>query len=189
MSKSPRGRRMAPPFFASENEHPFTDAQASSAKSPQSQDKARPSVPRKGRVRKSNATLLPGIVRGERVLVAQLPAKESETALKKRIRVALAASGALAWNNPIGLAKMPSGGWVEFGLCEGSADLVGIVKVAGGIGRFFGVEVKVPKTGRIRDAQERWAAVVRRWGGYVCFARSVEDAMTGFRECQAGVLQ
>lgn len=147
----------------------------------------RPAPNPKSQLRKSG--LLPGVINGERVLVVQVPKTESEAAIKKRIRVALAASGALVWNNPIGTARMPSGGWVEFGLCEGSADLVGLVKVAGGIGRFFGVEVKKPKEGRVREAQARWAAVVRRWGGYVCFARSVEEAMVGFRECQAGVLQ
>lgn len=122
------------------------------------------------------------------MLIAQLPKEESEASIKRRIRIALASSGALVWNNPIGLAKMP-GGWVEFGLCEGSADLVGLVKGPGGFGRFFGVEVKRPRTGKVREAQLRWAALVRRWGGYVCTARSVDEAMVGFRECQAGVLQ
>ncbi len=139
--------------------------------------------------RRKVAPVLPGIVAGERVLIAQIPKVESETSLKKRIRIALAASGALAWNNPVGAAKMPSGHWVEYGLCEGSADIIGLVKVTGGIGRFFAVEVKKPKTGVVREAQERWAAVVRRWGGYVVFARCVDDAMVGLRECREGVLQ
>lgn len=133
------------------------------------------------------SAVLPGIVAGgERVWLVK-PQEESEASLMKRIEVALAASGVLVWRNNVGLAQY-KGAKVKYGLGNGSADLVGLVRMPDGVARFFGCEVK-RKTGRVSEHQEKWIGVVRRWGGYVVIARSVEDALAGVKEAKAGVLQ
>lgn len=60
---------------------------------------------------------------------------------------------------------------VHAGLCEGSADLVGIL---GPTGRFVGVEVKT-KTGRTKKHQRSWLDVVAKLGGLTGVARNTED--------------
>lgn len=144
-------------------------------------------APKKPRSRKKNsASFLPGIVGGERVLVAQIPKKESEAALSKRVQIALATAGAVVWRNHSGVGKHASGNWVRMGLGVGSADLVGFVKMDGGFARFFAIELKT-KSGRLSREQERWLSLVNRWGGYARCVRSVEEAVDSVREARQGV--
>jgi hypothetical protein len=78
------------------------------------------------------------------------------------------------------------------GLGLGSADLVGIVNVAG-IGRAFCLEVKLPggpgmgrRKGALRPDQKRWLMQVRRFGGFACVVRSVDEAVAAVARCRAG---
>lgn len=98
--------------------------------------------------------------------------KEHET--KAKITSALIASGVLVWNNPVGRGKAPSGRWLQWGLCTGSADLIGLVPP---YGRFLGIETKKPKGGVESEDQRRWIELVRRWKGVAGFARTVEEAL------------
>ena len=62
---------------------------------------------------------------------------------------------------------------IPFGLGTGSPDLVGVLAS----GRLFCVEVKMPKTGVIRESQKKWWRAAKLWkvtGGY---ARSKEEAL------------
>lgn len=138
------------------------------SKSTRGASRARPLVSNSG------ATFLPGIVDGERVVIAKLKKGANEAAVKQQIRVALATSGVLVWNNVVALAKLRSGAWSHVGLCVGSADLIGLVPP---YGRFLGIETKRPKKAHEREAQKRWIELVRRWGGVAGFARSVEEAL------------
>lgn len=144
---------------------------------------------RSRRKRKNAADFLPGVVNGERVLVAQVPKEESEGALKKRVVVALATSGVLVFNNPVGVAKLRSGFWSHVGLGKGSSDLVCVVKMPSGHGRWLCLELKRAKGGRVSKEQERWLAMVRRWGAYGAVVRSVEEALEAANACREGVLQ
>jgi hypothetical protein len=138
--------------------------------------KSSSSAPRKRR--KNRAAFLPGIVGGERVLVAQVPKRESEASLMHRIITAVAVSGALVWRNHVGTGKHANGNWVHMGLGVGSADLVGIVKSSRGVGVFLAIEVKRPgalKT--VTREQHRWIDLVNRWGGVAGAVDSVEGAL------------
>lgn len=59
---------------------------------------------------------------------------------------------------------------IRAGLCEGSADLIGLTNT----GRFLAVECKSPK-GRATDLQESFIDMVKRFGGIGIIAKSVED--------------
>lgn len=77
---------------------------------------------------------------------------------------------------------------VSAGLCDGAADLVGLVSVPvrcldpeGVAGLFLGIEVKTPKAvrrrpGVVKPHQTAWLEVVRSLGGIAGVARSVEEA-------------
>jgi hypothetical protein len=71
------------------------------------------------------------------------------------------------------IALVKSARPVVAGMAVGSADLIGIV---GPHGRFLSIEVKTAK-GRVSEAQEDWARIVRSRGGVAGIARSVEDAL------------
>ena len=70
---------------------------------------------------------------------------------------------------------------MQFGLCKGSADLIGwtsrtITKEMVGqqVAIFTSIEVKTP-TGRVRPEQQQWLAAVQAAGGIAAVARSVAD--------------
>ena len=72
---------------------------------------------------------------------------------------------------------------MQFGLCKGSADLIGyrtITITPDMVGQqvavFLSIEVKNP-TGRIRPEQQAWMETVQAAGGIAGVARSVEDAL------------
>ena len=71
---------------------------------------------------------------------------------------------------------------MQFGLCKGSADLIGwrtITITPDMVGQqvavFTSIEVKTP-TGRVRPEQQQWLKAVQAAGGVAGIARSVEDA-------------
>jgi len=68
-----------------------------------------------------------------------------------------------------------------FGLCPGSADLIGVQKIiitpemAGqAIGRFVSIEVK-GEGGRISEQQKNWQRMVENMGGFAVFAKDLDS--------------
>lgn len=98
-----------------------------------------------------------------------------ETAIQTAILEAVNASGlATLWRNSTGFDAQHR---VKYGLCRGSADLIGITAR----GQFVAFEVKTP-TGRATTEQRLFLALVARNGGLARIVRSVEDAMVAIRE-------
>lgn len=62
--------------------------------------------------------------------------------------------------------------YVRYGLCKGSADLIGILKPSG---RFFALELKT-EVGRISDDQRLFLKLINNMGGYAAVARTVDEA-------------
>lgn len=94
----------------------------------------------------------------------------SETDVQDAIRLAAHSLGLVLWRNNVGLAT-DGLRKIRYGLCPGSADLIGILVPEG---RFCAFEVK-SATGRASEEQERFLALVRRSGGVAGIVRSVED--------------
>ena len=96
----------------------------------------------------------------------------SETDIRRAIEKHVNASReAHVWKNAQYHGLTPSG-YIDAGLCVGSADLIGLTKR----GRFFAIEVKTPK-GRISPEQLAWIEFVNQWGGFAAVARSLDEAM------------
>ena len=90
------------------------------------------------------------------------------------------------WRNPTGRAwagsvkkRQPNGCMVlhpgavnvEFGLCIGSADIVGIQNETG---RFIALEVKAGRD-TLSEQQRRWLELIEEFGGIAAVVSSVED--------------
>jgi len=101
-----------------------------------------------------------------------------EAQLQDEIRLAVAQlDGVVLWRNNVGVGRVGrSDAPVRYGLAVGSADLVGLVRMPDGCGRFFALEIKTPR-GVVSDEQARWLRLVRGLGGYAVVVRSVEDAI------------
>lgn len=103
----------------------------------------------------------------------------SESDIQTAIRVRLGAEPDLMlMRNAIGAPLFAA----HYGLPKGSADLVGLIAPSG---RFFALEVKT-STGRVRPEQVRWLAAVRRFGGFGCVVRSVEEALAAIERARRG---
>lgn len=111
---------------------------------------------------------------------------ESESSIQRRIQMALSQAGCIIWRNESSGAYMgkvihKAGDQVTLGkarflpagLCEGSADLIGI---APGTGRFLAVEVKAAR-GRTSPEQDKFLLAVNKSGGIGFVARSAEEAI------------
>ena len=86
------------------------------------------------------------------------------------------------FRNNTGRLQNSSGEWVDYGLVQGSSDLIGWTTVTvtpDMVGRklalFTAIEVKT-KTGRVSESQTNFINRVREAGGLAGVARSVEDA-------------
>ena len=109
----------------------------------------------------------------------------TETQLLAEIRLALGRDPRVVlWRNNTGMAEQ-QGRPVRYGLCVGSSDLVGIVTMASGVGRFLALEVKTER-GRVSREQEQFLGVVNARGGYGVVVRSVEDARAAVERAAAG---
>lgn len=95
-----------------------------------------------------------------------------ESNLQARIMLALSESGCLVWRQNTGVLPDRRGIPIRFGLCRGSADIIGIAPD----GLFLAVEVKTP-TGRVSKEQIAFIAAVRRAGGRAGIARSEAEAV------------
>jgi hypothetical protein len=106
----------------------------------------------------------------------------SEQQIQQHIRIACSTGATRLWRNNTGTLRDQHGRPVSFGLCKGSADLIGYRSititpdmVGQQVAVFASIEVKTP-TGRIRPDQRAWMETVQAAGGIAGVARSVDDA-------------
>lgn len=108
-----------------------------------------------------------------------------ETAIQRRIMLALSEAGCTIWRNETGGAwvgkvihqagdqvTLTGSRMIRFGLAVGSSDIVGIAPD----GRFLAVEVKT-KTGRASKQQMAFIEAVSKAGGIAGIARSPQEAL------------
>ena len=112
-----------------------------------------------------------------------MPAAASEQSIQQHIRLACSTGATRLFRNNTGTLRDQHGRPVSFGLCKGSADLIGyrtITITPDMVGQqvavFASIEVKTP-TGRIRPEQRAWMEKILAAGGIAGVARSVEDAL------------
>ena len=106
----------------------------------------------------------------------------SEQRIQQEIRIACSHGDTRLFRNNTGTLRDQNGRPVQFGLCKGSADLIGWKRVTvtpemvgSTVAVFLSIEVKTA-TGRLRSAQQQWLDAVQAAGGIAGVARSVEDA-------------
>jgi hypothetical protein len=106
----------------------------------------------------------------------------SEQTIQQQIRLACSRGPIRLWRNNVGRLLDQQGRMVTFGLCPGSADLIGfrtVVITPAMVGHqlavFAAVEVKAPK-GRPTPQQSAFLEHVTAAGGLAGIARSVEEA-------------
>ena len=112
-----------------------------------------------------------------------MPAAASEQSIQQHIRIACSTGDTRLFRNNTGTLRDQHGRPVQFGLCKGSADLIGYRSititpdmVGQQVAVFLSIEVKTP-TGRIRPEQQAWLDAIQAAGGIAGVARSVEDAL------------
>ncbi len=109
-----------------------------------------------------------------------------ETKLMRLIMLALTKADCICWRNETAgayvgrvihkdqrIVTLANAQLMTFGLCVGSADIIGIHKATG---RFLAVEVKTEK-GKPTQEQLNFLEQVKNAGGIAGVARSVEDAL------------
>jgi len=74
---------------------------------------------------------------------------------------------------------------IQYGLCNGSSDLIGWRHI-NGAAQFLAVEVKAPK-GAVSPEQENFLRVVRECGGCGIVARSAEEAVSQIVTAELGL--
>ena len=106
----------------------------------------------------------------------------TEQQIQQHIRLACSTGATRLFRNNTGTLKDQHGRPVQFGLCKGSADLIGWrtvtvtpEMVGTTVAVFTSIEVKTA-TGRLRPEQQQWLEAVQAAGGIAGVARSVEDA-------------
>mgnify|MGYP000550090114 CR=1 FL=1 len=118
----------------------------------------------------------------------------SEQRIQQEIRLAISHGDTKVFRNNTGTLRDQHGRPVQFGLCKGSADLIGWTTrtvtqemVGQRIAVFTSIEVKTP-TGRLRPEQQQWLDAVQAAGGIAGVARSVEDAQQLTMDDQGGMV-
>ena len=106
----------------------------------------------------------------------------SEQTIQQHIRIACSKGDTRLFRNNTGTLRDQHGRPVQFGLCKGSADLIGWrsititpAMVGQKIAVFTSVEVK-SSSGRVKPEQKQWLEAVQAAGGIAGVARSVADA-------------
>ena len=106
-----------------------------------------------------------------------------EQTIQQHIRLACSIGSCRLFRNNTGTLRDINGRPVSFGLCKGSADLIGWTSrtitpemVGQQVAIFTSIEVKTP-TGRVRPEQKTWMGAVAAAGGIAGIARSVGEAM------------
>jgi hypothetical protein len=115
---------------------------------------------------------------------SEQPVANPETVIQQRVRLALGQlRNVVTFRNNTGSAIGRDGRPVRFGLCEGSADLIGWTTrtitaedVGQPIAVFTAIEIKTD-TGRLTCQQKDFLAAVERAGGIAGVARCEEDAI------------
>ena len=107
----------------------------------------------------------------------------SEQTIQQHIRLACSKGDCRLFRNNTGTLKDANGRPVQFGLCKGSADLIGWTTrtvtqdmVGQQIAVFTSIEVK-SSSGRVKPEQQQWLNAVQAAGGIAGVARSVGEAM------------
>lgn len=105
-----------------------------------------------------------------------------EIELMKTIQLGLSRLGLKIWRNNVGQVKTEDGRYIQFGLCEGSSDLIGYTPtvvtdamVGKTVAVFTAIEVKTER-GKLTIDQSNFIAVVKRDGGIAMCARSYDEA-------------
>jgi hypothetical protein len=122
----------------------------------------------------------------------------SEQAIQQQIRLACSRGSVRLWRNNVGRLLDQHGRMVTFGLCPGSADLVGYSTVTvtpemvgQRLAVFTAVEVKAER-GRPTPEQTAWLEHVSNAGGRAGIARSVPEALRiilGQHQCSSNPMQ
>jgi hypothetical protein len=107
----------------------------------------------------------------------------SEQTIQQHIRLACSSGTCRLFRNNTGTLRDVNGRPVSFGLCKGSADLIGWTTrtitpemVGQKIAVFTSIEVK-SSSGRVKPEQQQWLNAVQAAGGIAGVARSVGEAM------------
>jgi len=107
----------------------------------------------------------------------------SEQTIQQHIRLACSKGDCRLFRNNTGTLRDQHGRPVSFGLCRGSADLIGWRSVTitpemvgQQIAVFTSIEVK-SSSGRVKPEQQQWLNAVQAAGGIAGVARSVGEAM------------
>jgi hypothetical protein len=115
----------------------------------------------------------------------------SEQHIQQHIRLACSTGPVRLFRNNTGVLRDQHGRPVSFGLCKGSADLIGWTTrtitadmVGQQVAVFTSIEVK-SATGRPTPEQRAWLAAVETAGGIAGVARSVADAEALLRNATA----
>lgn len=105
----------------------------------------------------------------------------SEQTIQQHIRLACSKGNCRLFRNNTGTLRDANGRPVQFGLCKGSADLIGwrtVTVTPEMVGQtvaiFTSIEVKT-SSGRVRPEQQQWLTAVQAAGGIAGIARSVSD--------------
>lgn len=111
--------------------------------------------------------------------------KESE--IQAKIREALGREHDLTlWRNNVGVAEMWSSAGksqrVQYGLCVGSSDLIGILSPGG---RFVALEVKKPGE-KPTEEQVKFMRHVRQMGGFAAVVCSGAEASAAVQRAREG---
>ena len=111
----------------------------------------------------------------------------TEQQIQQAIRLKLGRGPVRLWRNNTGTLLDRQGRPVQFGLCKGSSDLIGLRTITIGpehVGQrlavFAAVEVK-SAAGRVTTEQVAFIEQLQGMGGLAGVARSVEDAATILR--------
>jgi hypothetical protein len=106
----------------------------------------------------------------------------TEQQIQQHIRLTCSTGATRLFRNNTGTLRDQHGRPVTFGLCKGSADLIGWTTrtitqemVGQRIAVFTSIEVKAA-SGRLRPEQRQWLDAVQAAGGIGGVARSVDDA-------------
>lgn len=110
-----------------------------------------------------------------------------ESSIVKRIQIAASAAGSRLFRNNVGKLQDRNGTWIAYGLCPGSADLIGWTPVRVTpdmvgqlIAIFTAIEAKTAK-GEVSEVQKNFLGVVTQSGGISFVARSEFEALKFLR--------
>lgn len=127
--------------------------------------------------------LAPGERQARLLPRAQMP-RPREGKVQKAILEALRfAPFCFLWRNNTGGGRVEGRQFMRWGLV-GSADIIGLVQMQNGIGRFVALEVKRDDREKPTPEQQQFAAFIRNRGGFYAVVWSVEMALAAIKEAR-----